>query len=79
MVLFIVLSEQNNRKPFDDESTLVQIMVRSRQATSHDLAGVDANLCHHPALLKGIRPVLGGFVVTMHEGACEQEAQIRGR
>ena len=25
---------------------------------------------------KGLRPVLEGFVVTMHEGACETESQI---
>ena len=30
-------------------------------------------------LLKGLRPVLKGFVATMHEGACEQEVQSRGR
>ena len=27
-------------------------------------------------LLKGLRPVLEGFVVTMHEGACETGSQI---
>ena len=28
------------------------------------------------ALLKGLRPVLEGFVFTMHEGACETGSQI---
>ena len=27
-------------------------------------------------LFKGLRPVLEGFVVTMHEGACETGSQI---
>ena len=27
-------------------------------------------------LIKGLRPVLEGFVVTMHEGACETGSQI---
>ena len=27
-------------------------------------------------LLKGLRPVLEGFVVPMHEGACETGSQI---
>ena len=27
-------------------------------------------------MLKGLRPVLEGFVVTMHEGACETGSQI---
>ena len=30
-------------------------------------------------LLKGLRPVLKGLVATMHEGACKQEVQSRGR
>ena len=30
----------------------------------------------HGCLLKGLRPVLEGFVVTMHEGACETGSQI---
>ena len=29
-------------------------------------------------IVKGLRPVLEGFVVTMHEGACEQEVKSRG-
>ena len=27
-------------------------------------------------MVKGLRPVLEGFVVTMHEGACETGSQI---
>ena len=27
-------------------------------------------------LIKGLRPALEGFVVTMHEGACEAGSQI---
>ena len=27
-------------------------------------------------VLKGLRPVLEGFVVTMHEGACETGSKI---
>ena len=30
----------------------------------------------HYDILKGLRPVLEGFVVTMHEGACETGSQI---
>ena len=32
--------------------------------------------CHIRVLLKGLRPVLEGFVVPMHEGACETGSQI---
>ena len=28
------------------------------------------------AIIKGLRPVLEGFVVPMHEGACETGSQI---
>ena len=31
---------------------------------------------HLSLLIKGLRPVLEGFVVTMHEGACETGSQI---
>ena len=39
------------------------------------------NLGHNPyvyqlALFVGLRPALEGFVVTMHEGACETGSQI---
>ena len=27
----------------------------------------------HVCIIKGLRPILEGFVVTMHEGPCEQE------
>ena len=30
----------------------------------------------NPDILKGLRPILGGFVVTVHEGACETGSQI---
>ena len=30
-------------------------------------------------MFKGLRPVLEGVAVTMHEGACEQEVRSRGR
>ena len=29
-------------------------------------------------MFRGLRPVLEGFVVTMHEGICEQEVQSQG-
>ena len=44
-----------------------------------------SSLCHQvissqwywlPGMLKGLRPVLEGFVVTMHEGTCETGSQI---
>ena len=34
-----------------------------------------SGLCVLP-MFKGLRPVLEGFVVTMHEGACETGSQI---
>ena len=32
--------------------------------------------CWRQGLFKGLRPLLEGFVVTMHEGACETGSQI---
>ena len=39
--------------------------------------GVDViGLCYNGTWLKGLRPVLEGFVVPMHKGACETGSQI---
>ena len=35
-----------------------------------------AKMSHWSVTIKGLRPVLDGFVVTMHEGACETGSQI---
>ena len=35
-----------------------------------------AFLCRTSVIIKGLRPVLEGFVVPMHEGACETGSQI---
>ena len=40
----------------------------------HNERGV--NTCEAAYIVKGLRPVLEGFVVPMHEGACETGSQI---
>ena len=35
-----------------------------------------AKMSHSHVIIVGLRPALEGFVVTMHEGACETGSQI---
>ena len=63
----------------DDKSTLVQVMAWGRQATSHYLSqcwpsSMSPYGVTRPQWVKGLRPVLEGFVVTMHTGACNRKS-----
>ena len=52
--------------PQGDAWCLCQLLMAARDEVAQE----------YQSMIKGLRPVLEGFVVTMHEGACETGSQI---
>ena len=60
-------------------STTMELTLQDKQEHKDDFKYRQLSNIRHTLVdnqIKGLRPVLEGFVVTMHEGACETGSQI---